>query len=51
LAGIAREVAPSLEVIEATPASAALQCAIARDSPVVVAGSLYLAGEIRAELS
>jgi dihydrofolate synthase/folylpolyglutamate synthase len=51
LAGIAREVAPSLEVIEATPAAAALQCAIARDSPVVVAGSLYLAGEIRAELS
>ena len=51
LAAIARDVAPSIEVLEATPAAAALSLAIARDTPVVVAGSLYLAGEIRAELS
>ena len=51
LAAVARHVAPALEVIEVTPPMAALAAALSRGTPAVVAGSLYLAGEIRAELS
>ena len=43
---------PSLgSVVAVTPPIAALEAAVAQGSPVVVAGSLYLAGELRAQLS
>ena len=51
LASVIRHVAPDLEVIEAMPPMAALAEALSRGEPAVVAGSLYLAGEIRTELS
>jgi dihydrofolate synthase/folylpolyglutamate synthase len=38
-------------VVAVTPPIAALEAAVALGSPVVVAGSLYLAGELRARLS
>jgi dihydrofolate synthase/folylpolyglutamate synthase len=50
LAAIARAVAPSIDVFERMPAMAALDGAAEYGTPIVVAGSLYLAGEIRAEL-
>jgi dihydrofolate synthase/folylpolyglutamate synthase len=51
LAAIARAVAPSIDVLDIMPAMAALGRAAGRGTPIVVAGSLFLAGEIRAELS
>lgn len=47
----ARRVAPWMHVEPVMPASAALKRAAEFGSPVVAAGSLYLAGEIRAELT
>jgi folylpolyglutamate synthase/dihydropteroate synthase len=53
IAGLAREVGSPLpvSVSVATPPMAALEAAVEMGSPVVVAGSLYLAGEIRSQLS
>jgi dihydrofolate synthase / folylpolyglutamate synthase len=51
LAAVARAVAPAVDVIERLPPKAALAQAATLGSPVVVAGSLYLAGEIRAVLT
>jgi len=51
LARVAREAAPGLEVREAPDPIAALADARAHGDPVVVAGSLYLAGEVRAYLT
>jgi len=51
LAEVVRGVAPGVEVMEESSPVAALARAVALDSPAVVAGSLYLAGEIRAVLS
>jgi dihydrofolate synthase/folylpolyglutamate synthase len=51
LAAAAARVAPSTPVTIAASATDALAVASALGSPIVVAGSLYLAGEIRSELS
>jgi dihydrofolate synthase/folylpolyglutamate synthase len=51
LAAIARSAAPSIDVMETASAAAAIERAAGRGEPIVVAGSLYLAGEIRAEVS
>ena len=51
LAQIARALAPELPVRAIAGARAALIDALSLGAPAVVAGSLYLAGEIRAELS
>jgi len=51
LAAVARQIAPAIEVIERLPPQAALAYAARLGAPVVVAGSLYLAGEIRAVLT
>lgn len=42
---------PPPSVLEITPPIAALEAAVTFGDPVVVAGSLYLAGELRAQLS
>ena len=51
LAEAVRRTAPDRPVITAESAASALRAAYAFGSTIVVAGSLYLAGEIRAELS
>jgi dihydrofolate synthase/folylpolyglutamate synthase len=51
LADLASRVAPRVPVLWAASAPAALERARPLGSTVVVAGSLYLAGEVRAELS
>jgi dihydrofolate synthase/folylpolyglutamate synthase len=51
LGAVIRDIAPGVEVMEEPSPVAALARAVALDSPAVVAGSLYLAGEIRAVLS
>ena len=51
LADAAARLAPSTPVRAITPPAAALQFAQSLDSPVVVAGSLYLAGEIRGAIA
>jgi dihydrofolate synthase/folylpolyglutamate synthase len=51
LAEVTRRIAPWMPVDAVTPPAAALKAAARFGSPVVVAGSLYLAGEIRAELT
>jgi dihydrofolate synthase/folylpolyglutamate synthase len=51
LAVIAGRVAQQIPVSAAAAPLAALHAAAAHGSPVVIAGSLYLAGEIRAQLS
>ncbi len=51
LASVARELAPGLPIRTAVPPLAAVQMAARSGMPVVVAGSLYLVGEIRAGLS
>jgi dihydrofolate synthase/folylpolyglutamate synthase len=51
LAAVAGRVAPQIPSSTAATPLAALRAAAAHGSPVVIAGSLYLAGEIRAELS
>jgi dihydrofolate synthase/folylpolyglutamate synthase len=51
LASIARRLAPSLSVTESASPLDAVTAAMLIDTPVVVAGSLYLAGEVRAKLS
>jgi dihydrofolate synthase/folylpolyglutamate synthase len=59
IAGVAREIlgrsddaaARGVAVEAIVPPMAALEAAIATGNPVVVAGSLYLAGELRAQLS
>lgn len=51
LADAAARVAPGVRVLRAGDARAALALARGLGAPVVVAGSLYLAGEIRAEVS
>ncbi len=51
LAGLVRTAAPGMNVQTATTPLEALAAAAGSGNPVVVAGSLYLAGEIRAELS
>lgn len=51
LAAIAREVAPDLAVRVAASPADALAIAASLGAPIVVAGSLYLAGEIRDLLS
>jgi hypothetical protein len=48
---VVRDRAPRLEVLESASPADALAIALARGPLVVVAGSLYLAGEIRSELS
>jgi len=50
IAAIARSVAPSVRTIERTVPLDALSTALSIDSPAIVAGSLYLAGELRAQL-
>jgi folylpolyglutamate synthase/dihydropteroate synthase len=50
LAEIVRQVAPRLPVVVEASAAGALERARQAGDPVVVAGSLYLAGEIRAGL-
>jgi dihydrofolate synthase/folylpolyglutamate synthase len=51
LGDLARQVAPDVPVVVAADAEAALQAAALRGEPVIVAGSLYLAGEMRRKLS
>ena len=51
LADVAARVAPGVRVLRARDARAALELARGLGAPVVAAGSLYLAGEIRAEAS
>ena len=51
LAARVREVAPDLDVSIVNAPRAALGAALTRGEPAVVAGSLYLAGEIGAEIS
>jgi dihydrofolate synthase/folylpolyglutamate synthase len=51
LAGVVRRVAADKAVRVAASAKEALAMTATLDSPVVVAGSLFLAGEIRAELA
>jgi folylpolyglutamate synthase/dihydropteroate synthase len=51
LSALARTLAPELSIQVATPPLAAVEIAARSGSPVVVAGSLYLVGEIRAGLS
>jgi dihydrofolate synthase/folylpolyglutamate synthase len=51
IGAIARRRAPEVPVRELDPPSAALREALSLGTPAVIAGSLYLAGEIRAELS
>jgi len=51
LAAIARSVDPALEVIETDDPLEAVRRAATRGTPVVVAGSLYLAGQVRDEWS
>jgi dihydrofolate synthase/folylpolyglutamate synthase len=51
LAAIARDLAPDLPVRAIAGPRAALIDALSLGAPAVVAGSLYLAGEIRAELT
>ncbi len=51
LAAAAHRVAPDLETIDAASPVDALARARPRGAPIVVAGSLYLAGEVRAALS
>jgi len=50
LAGIARSVAPGRDVIVEPDVDAALACAWSQGPLIVVAGSLYLAGEVLARL-
>jgi len=50
IAAIARSVAPSVRTMERTIPLDALSTALSIDSPAIVAGSLYLAGELRAQL-
>jgi folylpolyglutamate synthase/dihydropteroate synthase len=50
LVRVAQSLAPDLPITMAATPMAALARAVAAGSPAVVAGSLYLAGEIRAEL-
>ncbi len=51
LAAIARSVAPALEIIAVDDPLEAVRRAATHGAPVVVAGSLYLAGQVRDELS
>ncbi len=51
IADAVRRLAPGTPVSTAESGRAALRASAGLGSPVVVAGSLYLAGEIRAELS
>jgi dihydrofolate synthase/folylpolyglutamate synthase len=51
LAAVARALVPAVPVLDAAQPMDALSLAAALGAPVVVAGSLFLAGEIRAELS
>jgi folylpolyglutamate synthase/dihydropteroate synthase len=51
LADAALRLFPATPVRAITPPAAALQFAQSLDSPVVVAGSLYLAGEIRGAIA
>jgi dihydrofolate synthase/folylpolyglutamate synthase len=51
LAAIVRRLAPDLPVRSVEPASQAMREAASCGNPIVVAGSLYLAGEIRTEVS
>jgi dihydrofolate synthase/folylpolyglutamate synthase len=51
LAALARSVAPALEVVAVDDPLDAVRRAAAHGAPVVVAGSLYLAGQVRDELS
>jgi dihydrofolate synthase/folylpolyglutamate synthase len=51
VAAVAARVAPSIETRAAADPLAAVRQAAARGRPVVVAGSLYLAGEVRREAS
>jgi len=51
LAAIVRRVAPGVGVETVDPPVAAIEAAARHGSPVVVAGSLYLAGEVRAHVS
>jgi dihydrofolate synthase/folylpolyglutamate synthase len=51
LVAIVRRITPGVEAIEAMRPLDALARAASRGAPVVVCGSLYLAGDIRAELS
>ena len=50
LAAIARSVAPGVEVIVEPEIDAALACAWSHGPLIVVAGSLYLAGNVLARL-
>ena len=50
LADVVRQNAPTADTISIPSPRAALEHAASLGSPVVVAGSLYLAGEIRAQL-
>jgi dihydrofolate synthase/folylpolyglutamate synthase len=51
LIAVARRVAPAIEATERARPMDALALACAAGAPVVVAGSLFLVGEIRAEIS
>jgi dihydrofolate synthase/folylpolyglutamate synthase len=51
VAAVAARVAPAIETRVAADPLAAVRAASARGRPVVVAGSLYLAGEVRRETS
>jgi dihydrofolate synthase/folylpolyglutamate synthase len=51
LATVARATAPGIEVDRCDDPRRAIAMAAAHGSPVVVAGSLYLAGEVRAHIS
>ena len=51
LAAVVTRLAPDRSCVTAGSAGHALELAASLGSPVVVAGSLYLAGEVRAELS
>jgi folylpolyglutamate synthase/dihydropteroate synthase len=51
LAAAAARLAPATTVRVITPPAAALEFAQSLDAPVIVAGSLYLAGEIRGAIA
>jgi dihydrofolate synthase/folylpolyglutamate synthase len=50
LVALARSVAPNVPAVAASSPMSALEAATAHGDPVVVAGSLYLAGEVRDNL-
>ena len=51
IAAAAREAAPDVSCVTCVPPADAVALAATRGNPVVVAGSLYLAGEVRSKLS